>query len=177
MLAALRLLLRALELVLALPLRLLRLVLLVATARPNLGPFRHVVSAAVLYLLFALLLVCAVRRCRGWVRPSISFFTNKLRYDAERWLATAVYDAGGGFVGTFDPRLDSQRDINCRDRDQDRQLHRQPEHKWICGRRGADALLGVARRPRDRRIGGLLGPPASTSSASSRSAPAVRRVR
>ena len=110
MLAALRLLLRALELMLALPLRLLRLVLLVATARPNLGPFRHVVSAAVLYLLFALLLVYVMAPIRG----AVGHYTlgEKLHYDAERWLATAIYDVRGSFVGTFDPRLDSLRDVN-----------------------------------------------------------------
>ena len=63
MLAALRLLLRALELMLALPLRLLRPVLLRPTARPNLGPFRHSCRLAVLYLMFALRWSTSWRRC------------------------------------------------------------------------------------------------------------------
>ena len=28
--------------------------------------------------------------------------SDKLGYDAERWLATAIYDPKGNFVGTFD---------------------------------------------------------------------------
>jgi hypothetical protein len=41
--------------------------------------------------------------------------SDKLRYDAECWLATAVYGARGNFVGTFDPRLDNLRDNNYTD--------------------------------------------------------------
>ncbi len=40
---------------------------------------------------------------------------DKLGYDAERWLATAIYDPKGNFVGTFDARLDSLRDVNYTD--------------------------------------------------------------
>jgi hypothetical protein len=160
--------LRALELVLALPLRLLRLVLFAATARPNLGPFRHVVSAAVLYLLFAVLLVYAVAPLRGIVGQR--FLGEKLRYDAERWLATAVYDAGGGFVGTFDPRLDSQRDVNYTDAairigsyiaNPDHKsipVREVPEHYWRCLVHHETAISA-----------GCSTPTASTSSASSRS--------
>jgi penicillin-binding protein 1A len=157
MLAALRLLLRALELVLALPLRLLRLALLVATARPNLGPFRHVVSAAVLYLLFALLLVYAVAPLRGIVGQH--FLADKLRYDAERWLATAVYDAGGGFVGTFDPRLDSQRDVNYTDAAiKIGSYIANPDHKSIPVREVPEHYWRCLVHHEDRHIGGLLNP-------------------
>jgi hypothetical protein len=41
--------------------------------------------------------------------------SDKLRYDAERVLGDSIYDARGNFVGTFDPRLESLRDINCTD--------------------------------------------------------------
>ena len=167
MLALARLLLRALELVLALPLRLLRLVF-AATARPNLGPFRHGRGGR-RYLLFALLLVYVVAPLRGIVGQY--FLADKLRYDAERWLATAVYDAGGGFVGTFDPRLDSQRDVNYTDAaialggyiaNPDHKsipVREVPEHYW--------QLPRLSRGPPHRRR--CSTPTASTSSASSRS--------
>src|SRR5207249_4567532 len=108
MLALARLLIRALELVLALPFRIVRALVFALTTRPSFGPLRHALTFAFGYLVFALALVYAVAPLRGLVGQY--FLADKLRYDAERWLATAVYDAGGGFVGTFDPRLDSQRD-------------------------------------------------------------------
>ena len=37
------------------------------------------------------------------------------RFDARRDRVAAVYDARGNFVGTFDPRLDSRRDVNYTD--------------------------------------------------------------
>src|SRR5262245_54862056 len=110
MLAALRLLFGALELALALPLRFLRYVLFSAAAKPNLGPFRHLEPAGLASLRFARLPVYAIAPLRGTVGQH--FLADNLRYEAERWLPTAVYDAGGGSVGTFDPRLDSQRDVN-----------------------------------------------------------------
>jgi hypothetical protein len=157
MLAAIRLLLRALELMLALPLRLLRFVLFTAAAKPNLGPFRHLVSAAVLYLLFALLLVYAVAPLRGIVGQH--FLAEKLRYDAERWLATAVYDAGGGFVGTFDPRLDSQRDVNYTDAAiRIGSYIANPDHKSIPVREVPEHYWRCLVHHEDRHIGGLLNP-------------------
>src|SRR5262245_8013603 len=110
MLAALRLLVFSLEMALALLLRLLQGIVSVFTSRPRLGPFRHVVALGVAYLLFSLALVYVVAPIRGIVGQY--FLADKLRYDAERWLATAVYDASGAFVGAFDPRLDSRRDVN-----------------------------------------------------------------
>src|SRR6476659_3837793 len=105
MLGLARLLIRALELVLALPFRILRALVFALTTRPSFGPLRHALTFAFGYLVFALALVYAVAPLRGLVGQY--FLADKLRYDAERWLATAVYDAGGGFVGTFDPRLAS----------------------------------------------------------------------
>jgi hypothetical protein len=157
MLAVVRLLMRVLELVLALPLRLARLVLLMVTAKPNLGPFRHVVSAAVAYVLFALILVYAVAPLRGLVGQY--FLADKLRYDAERWLATAVYDTGGGFVGTFDPRLDSQRDVNYTDAAIALGSYvANPDHKSIPVREAPEHYWRCLVYHEDRHIGGLLNP-------------------
>ena len=157
MLAAIRLLFGVLELALALPLRFLRYVLLCATAKPNLGPFRHLVSAGVAYLLFALLLVYAIAPLRGIVGQY--FLADKLRYDAERWLATAVYDAGGGFVGTFDPRLDSQRDVNYTDAAiQLGGYIANPDHKSIPVREVPEHYWRCLVYHEDRHIGSLLNP-------------------
>ena len=110
MLAVFRVLTRALELLALLPFRLLRVLLDWVALNPRLGPLRHVASAALLYVLFAFALVYVVAPIRGIVGEVTT--AEKLRYAAERWLATAIYDSKGNFVGTFDPRLDSLRDIN-----------------------------------------------------------------
>ncbi|MGD9827609.1 MAG: transglycosylase domain-containing protein [Hyphomicrobiaceae bacterium] len=101
---------RLAETTLALPIRLGRFLLFSVLFNPRLGPLRHVVSLAVIYAIFAVFLVYAFAPIRA-VTGQI-WMADKLRYDAERWLATALYDASGNFVGTFDARLDSQRDVN-----------------------------------------------------------------
>ncbi len=99
------------------------------------------------------------------------YLADKLRYDAERWLATAIYDANGNFVGTFDPRLDSRRDVNYTGRtieigDYDGQPRPQVDPRP----RGAGALLAVpdvTTRIATSAAGSI--PTASISTASSRS--------
>lgn len=157
MLAVLRLLFRAVELLLAIPLRILRSVLYVVTSRPNLGPFRHVVGAAALYVGAALILVYAFAPLRGIVGSY--FLGDKLRYDAERWLATAIYDSGGGFIGAFDPRLDSQRDVNYTDAAIPLGDYiANPDHKSIPVRDVPDHYWQCLRYHEDRYLGGLLNP-------------------
>ena len=157
MLALARLLIRALELVLALPLRALRMLVFALTTRPSFGPLRHGLGFAVGYLAFALALVYAVAPLRGFVGQY--FLGDKLRYDAERWLATAVYDAGGGFVGTFDPRLDSQRDVNYTDAAIDLGSYvANPDHKSIPVREVPEHYWQCLVYHEDRHIGGVLNP-------------------
>ena len=67
---------------------------------PRLGPLRYVATLAIAYVAFAVLLVYVVAPIRGFVGQY--YLGDKLRYDAERWLATAIYDRNGNFVGTFD---------------------------------------------------------------------------
>ena len=105
MLLIVRLLMHALELLLAIPMRIVGLMTAWSAIHVRLGPLRHVVTAAVAYLVFAVALVYVVAPIRGLVGHY--YLGDKLRYDAERWLATAIYDKRGSFVGTFDPRLDS----------------------------------------------------------------------
>src|SRR2546423_9124160 len=166
MLALARLLIRSLELLLALPFRILRALVFALTTRPSFGPLRHALTFAVGYLVFALALVYAVAPLRGLVGQY--FLADKLRYDAERWLATAVYDAGGSFVGTFDPRLDSQRDVNYTDAaialggyvaNPDHKsipVREVPEHYWQCLVYHEDRHIGGALHPhRIDLVGGL----------------------
>lgn len=95
------------------PLRGGRLLLNAIAFNPKLGPLRYVFTAAFAYLAFALMLVYVVAPLRGLTGgPAMR---DKLGYDAERWLATAIYDPKGNFVGTFDARLDSLRDVNYTD--------------------------------------------------------------
>jgi penicillin-binding protein 1A len=157
MLALAQLLIRALELLIALPFRLLRALVFVLTTRPSFGPLRHALTFAVGYLVFALALVYAVAPLRGIVGQY--FLADKLRYDAERWLATAVYDTGGGFVGTFDPRLDSQRDVNYTDAAIALGGYvANPDHKSIPVREVPEHYWQCLVYHEDRHIGGVLNP-------------------
>ena len=172
MLGVFRLLARALELVLLLPFRILRMVLDWVAFNPRLGPLRYVTSAAVFYTLFALTLVYVVAPIRGFV----GHYTlgEKLHYDAERWLATAIYDTKSNFVGTFDPRLDSLRDINYTDEaielgdyvaNPDHKsipVREVPEQYWQCLVYQEDRYLGTALNPFGIDLLGVLKIPAST---------------
>lgn len=157
MLAVFRVLARALELLLLLPFRVLRLLLDHIAFNPRLGPLRYVASAAMLYTLFALTLVYAVAP----VRALVGHYTlgEKLHYDAERWLATAIYDARGNFVGTFDPRLDSLRDINYTGEAIDLGDYvANPDHKSIPVREVPEQYWQCLVYLEDRNLGGPLNP-------------------
>jgi hypothetical protein len=157
MLAVARLLIRALELLLWLPVRASRALVFVLTAVPNFGPLRHLLMLAAAYLAFALALVYVVAPLRGIAGQY--FLADKLRYDAERWLATAVYDVGGSFVGTFDPRLDSQRDVNYTDAAIALGSYiANPDHKSIPVREVPEHYWRCLVYHEDRHIGGLLNP-------------------
>src|ERR1700709_1136345 len=98
MLRLLRHLTAILEFCLWTPRRLVRWLMTAVAFNPKLGPLRHVFSAAALYVLFVLLLVYVAAPVRGYVGQL--WMHGKLGYDAERWLATAIYDPNGSFVGT-----------------------------------------------------------------------------
>jgi len=172
MLGLARLLIRALELVLALPSRIVRALLFALTVRPSFGPLRHGLGFAAGYIAFALVLVYVVAPLRGFLGQH--FLSDKLRYDAERWLATAVYDGGGAFVGTFDARLDSQRDVNFTDAaialgdyvaNPDHKsipVREVPEHYWRCLVYHEDRHLGGALNPYGIDLVGVLKIPITT---------------
>lgn len=157
MLTLVRLLAHALELVLGTAIRTLRFLVVGVAFNPRLGPLRHLLTAAVAYVAFALLLVYVVAPVRGIV--GAHFLGEKLRYDAERWLATAIYDRNGSFVGTFDARLDSLRDVNWTDGAISVGGHTaNPDHKSIPVREVPDAYWRCLSFHEDRYLGGPLNP-------------------
>ncbi len=172
MLVVFRVLLRALELLALLPFRLLHLLLDRVAFNPRLGPLRHVAGAAITYAILAVLLVYVFAPIRG----AIGHYTlgEKIHYDAERWLATAIYDARGSFVGTFDPRLDSLRDVNYSAEPIDLgdyvanpdhksiPVREVPEHYWQCLVYHEDRNLGTFLNPFGIDLPGVLKIPLST---------------
>ena len=148
---------RVLELLLAAPWAVVRFVLGSLMFNPRLGPLRHVATLAVGYVVFALALVYVVAPVRGLV-GSWSMGA-ELHYASERWLATAVYDRGGAFVGTYDPRMDSLQDVNWTDQAIEYEgFIASPDHKSIPVREVPGAYWRCLSWHEDRHVGGLLNP-------------------
>ncbi len=157
MLALFRLITRIIEIIVTLPVRAVRFLTDWVAFNPRLGPLRHVASAAILYVIFAFLLVYVVAPIRGLAGST--YMADKLRYDAERWLATAIYDSRGSFVGTFDARLDSQRDVNYTDAAIELGGYTaNPDHKSIPVREVPENYWQCLLYHEDRHSGGLLNP-------------------
>lgn len=157
MLVVFRVLLRTLELLALLPFRILHLLLDRVAFNPRLGPLRYVAGAGIFYVCLAVLLVYVLAPIRG----AVGHYTlgPKLHYDAERWLATAIYDARGSFVGTFDPRLDSLRDVNYSSEAIDLGDYvANPDHKSIPVREVPEHYWQCLVYHEDRNLGGLLNP-------------------
>ncbi len=171
MLLLYRLFVRAGEIFLAAPARVARTTLALV-ALPRLGPLRYVVHAGIGYVVFALLLVYVLAPVRGYVGGW--YLADKLRYDAERWLATAIYDRSGNFAGVFDPRLDSVRDVNYTDApielgdytaNPDHKsipVSEVPAHYWRCLVWHEDRHLGTALNPFGIDLVGVLKIPYSS---------------
>lgn len=148
---------RLLEFIFVVPFRVLRAVTIGVAFNPNLGPLRFVAASVMLYLVFAVTLVYVVAPIRGYVGGA--YLSEKLRYDAERWLATSIYDTNKEFVGTFDPRLDSVGDINYTSapiRFDDYLAH--PDHKSIPVQEVPTQYWQCLVFHEDRHIGSLLNP-------------------
>ncbi len=124
---------------------------------PRLGPLRHVFLFGLAYVLFALCLVYVVAPIRA-VTGAYTI-ADKLKYDAERWLATAIYDRRGSFVGTFDPRLDSARDVNYTDHTIEvGDYTANPDHKSIPVREVPEFYWKCLLFHEDRYLGDLAQP-------------------
>lgn len=140
-----------------LPRRAVRVLMQAIAFNPKLGPLRHIITAGVLYVIFAVVLVYVIAPVRGYVGQMT--MADKLGYDAERWLATAIYDRKGNFVGTFDPRLDSLRDVNYTDSAIEfGDYIANPDHKSIPVRDVPDRYWQCLSYHEDRYLGGILNP-------------------
>ncbi len=172
MLALLRTLTRAIEILISVPVLVLRFLAENVAFNPRLGWIRYVAVGGIGYVAFAFLLVYVVAPLRGIAGQS--YMSEKLRYDAERWLATAIYDAKGNFIGTFDPRLDSLRDVNYTDSaievgdytaNPDHKsipVRETPPHYWNCLVYHEDRYLGGPLNPYGIDLAGVLKIPYST---------------
>ncbi|MET0638878.1 MAG: transglycosylase domain-containing protein, partial [Hyphomicrobium sp.] len=149
-----------------------RWLMMAVAFNPKLGPLRHLFTAAIVYVVFALVLVYVAAPIRGYL-GDLSMH-DKLGYDAERWLATAIYDPKGSFVGTFDPRLDSLRDVNYTDSaialgdyvaspdHKSIPVREVPEQYWRCLSYHEDRYLGGPLNPFGIDLVGVLKIPLST---------------
>ncbi|MEQ1718300.1 MAG: transglycosylase domain-containing protein, partial [Hyphomicrobium sp.] len=157
MLHILRLLTAMAGLALYVPRRAVRAIMQAIAFNPKLGPLRHLFTAAIAYVAFALVLVYVVAPLRG-LAGGVTM-RDKLGYDAERWLATAVYDPKGNFVGTFDARLDSLRDVNYTDTAIEiGNYTANPDHKSIPVKDVPEDYWQCLVFHEDRYIGGWLNP-------------------
>jgi len=157
MLPLLRLLTAIADSIVRAPWRVLRLFGQAITFNPKLGPLRHLLTAAAAYVVFALVLVYAVAPLRG-LAGGVTM-RDKLGYDAERWLATAIYDPKGSFIGTFDARLDSQRDVNYTDTAIELGDYvANPDHKSIPVKVVPEQYWQCLLYHEDRYLGGPLNP-------------------
>ncbi len=172
MLGFVRLVTRLLEMALLLPLAVAKAFVDSVALNPRLGPIRYLTLAAIAYGVFAVVLVYVVAPARGFIGHL--YMGEKIRYDAERWVATAIYDAKGQFVGTFDPRLDSRRDVNYTDAAIEvGDYVANPDHKsipvrevppwyWQCLLYHEDRYLGGPLNPYGIDLAGVLKIPYST---------------
>ena len=149
---------RVLELVLMVPAAALRVIGGGLLFNVRLGPLRHAFAAAAGYVVFALLLVYVLAPIRGLVGQTT--MSEQLRYASERWLATAIYDSTGAFVGTYDGKYDSMKDVNYTDaaiRVGDGYVAN-PDHKSIPVRVVPESYWQCLSWHEDRYIGGWLNP-------------------
>ncbi len=163
---------RLVEMVVSIPVWIARFFTEWIAFNPRLGALRYVVLALFAYLAFAVVLVYVVAPIRGYTGQL--YLSDKLKYDAERWLATAIYDKRGNFVGTFDPRLDSQQDVNWTGEAIDLgdyisnpdhksiPVRQVPEHYWKCLTFHEDRHIGTIYNPFGIDLLGVLKIPYST---------------
>lgn len=140
-----------------LPVLVLRFLTEALAFNPRLGPLRYVFLFGLAYVFFALCLVYVGAPLRAVVGAYL--IADKLNYDAERWVATAIYDRRGSFVGTFDPRLDSVRDVNYTDRSIKLSNYTaNPDHKSIPVREVPEFYWKCLVFHEDRYLGTWLNP-------------------
>lgn len=112
-----------------------------------------------LYFIFALILVYPFAFIRGW--SGQAWYSETLKYAGERWLATAIYDTKGNFVGTFDPRMDSKLDVNYSGKPiilEKEDYTATPDHKSIPVKYVPEYYWNCVRYHEDRHISTWLNP-------------------
>ncbi len=157
MLTVLKFLVRMSELALLVPVMIGRFLVEWVAFNPRLGALRYVLMAGIGYVAFAVLLVYVLAPLRGWTGQYT--MGDQIRYDAERWVATAIYDRGSQFVGTFEPRHDSRRDVNYTDAVITVGDHTaNPDHKSIPVQAIPDSYWQCLKFHEDRYLGTWLNP-------------------
>lgn len=157
MISLVRLLITVAEHLIAVPIKLIRAVLDVAVFNPRLGPLRYVAGFVVAYVIFAILLVYPLAFLRGFLGGP--YLAEQLKYHEERWLATAVYDQAGNFVGVLDPKMDSQRDFNYTSQPIEFGNYiANPDHKSIPVREVPQHYWRCLVYHEDRHMGSILNP-------------------
>ncbi len=163
---------RLIELLLAAPIRALRLLFSALIFNPRLGRFRILTGFAAGYVIFGLVLVYPFAFFWGLVGQT--WIGKALTYANERSLGTAIYDTQGRFVGILDPILDSQEDFNYTGKPIElpgyiaypdhKSLHVSviPEHYWNCLAFHEDRHLRSVSNPWGIDLTGYLKIPVST---------------
>ncbi|MEO1264470.1 MAG: transglycosylase domain-containing protein, partial [Pseudomonadota bacterium] len=172
MLFLIRILTRALETTLAMPVRIAAAFIVNVAYNPRLGWLRYVAFAGIAYVGFAVTLVYVIAPIRGMV--GVHYDAAKLNYAAERWAGTAIYDKRGDFVGTYGLRDDSVRDVNYTSKPiAYANYEASPDHKiipaldvpddyWRCLKHHEDRYLGTWRNPSGIDLVGVLKIPFTT---------------
>ena len=160
------------EFLLTCPYRVARFLFGTFIFNPRLGRLRLIVAPAMLYVLFAVLLIYVYAPIRGAMGQM--WMAKVLTYADERSLGTAIYDVKGRFVGIIDPILDSEEDFNYTGRPialpdyiaypDHKSLHvgEVPEDYWQCLAYQEDRHLGGLINPFGIDLYGVLKIPVST---------------
>jgi membrane peptidoglycan carboxypeptidase len=157
MISLLRFAITIVEHLVAVPVKIVRAILEIAVFNPKLGPLRYIAGFALAYVAFALVLVYPVAFLRGLLGGP--YLAEQLKYHEERWLATAVYDKAGNFVGVLDPKMDSQRDFNYTGQPIEFGNYiANPDHKSIPVREVPDEYWRCLVYHEDRHMGSVLNP-------------------
>ena len=137
----------------------IRLLISIVIFNPHLGPLRYITNTILGFVLFALFLVYIFAPLRGWAGSY--WMGPKIHYASERWLGTALYNNRGHFIGTFDPNMDSKRDLNTSGKPiliDNPSYVANPDHKSISVRTVPDHFWNCLTFHEDRHLGGLLNP-------------------
>ncbi len=137
----------------------IRILISVIVFNPHLGPLRYITGTIFFYCLFAVFLVYIFAPIRGWA--GAYWLGPQIHYASERWLGTAIYEKDGHFIGTFDPNMDSKRDLNTTGKPiliDNPSYVANPDHKSIPVRVVPDHFWKCLTYHEDRHLGGLYNP-------------------